>query len=163
LGHFSSELFIRKSRLNYLPLNRHDSSAVLERDPFFTGTAIVRVATTVVCRPIELVPHRVLGIAIAFDRVYFEVIADSANAKVLKAVYEEALNLTGVLTQRAQQLISVELFANIDLKHLGFHLLPNVKDEPRSRLARGVLLGARIVTAVIVGSGALLGVWGMAE
>jgi hypothetical protein len=35
-------------------------------------------------------------------------------------------------------------------------LLPNVKDEPRSRLARAVLLGARIVTAVIVGSGALL-------
>jgi hypothetical protein len=34
---------------------------------------------------------------------------------------------------------------------------PNVKDEPRTRLARAVLLGARNVTAVIVGSGALLG------
>jgi hypothetical protein len=34
--------------------------------------------------------------------------------------------------------------------------LPNVKDEPRPRLARAVLLGARIVTAVVVGSGALL-------
>jgi len=39
----------------------------------------------------------------------------------------------------------------------GALILPNVKDEPRSRLARAVLLGARIVTAVIVGSGALLG------
>jgi hypothetical protein len=36
-------------------------------------------------------------------------------------------------------------------------LLPNVQDEPRPRLARAVLLGARIVTAVVVGSGALLG------
>ncbi len=35
-------------------------------------------------------------------------------------------------------------------------ILPNVKDEPRPRLARAVLLGARIVTAVVVGSGALL-------
>ena len=34
---------------------------------------------------------------------------------------------------------------------------PNVQDEPRPRLARAVLLGARIVTAVVVGSGALLG------
>jgi hypothetical protein len=34
--------------------------------------------------------------------------------------------------------------------------LPYVKDEPRSRLARAVLLGARNVTAVIVGSSALL-------
>jgi hypothetical protein len=34
---------------------------------------------------------------------------------------------------------------------------PNVKDEPRPRLARAVLLGARIVTAVVVGSGALFG------
>jgi hypothetical protein len=38
-----------------------------------------------------------------------------------------------------------------------FDLLPNVQDEPRPRLARAVLLGARIVTAVVVGSGALLG------
>jgi len=35
--------------------------------------------------------------------------------------------------------------------------LANVKDEPRPRLARAVLLGARIVTAVVVGSGALFG------
>jgi hypothetical protein len=36
---------------------------------------------------------------------------------------------------------------------------PNVQDEPRPWLARAVLLGARIVTAMVVGSGALLGVW----
>src|SRR5688572_22399814 len=36
-------------------------------------------------------------------------------------------------------------------------LLPNVQDEPRPWLARAVLLGARIVTAMVVGSGALLG------
>ena len=35
--------------------------------------------------------------------------------------------------------------------------LPNVQDEPRPWLARAVLLGARIVTAMVVGSGALLG------
>ena len=35
---------------------------------------------------------------------------------------------------------------------------PNVKDEPRPWLARAVLLGARVVTAMVVGSGALLGV-----
>ena len=35
---------------------------------------------------------------------------------------------------------------------------PNVKDEPRPWLARAVLLGARIVTAMVVGSGALLGI-----
>jgi hypothetical protein len=35
--------------------------------------------------------------------------------------------------------------------------LPNVKDEPRPGLARAVLLGARVVTAPVVGSGALLG------
>src|SRR4051812_24449510 len=34
-------------------------------------------------------------------------------------------------------------------------VLPNVKDEPRSGLARLVLLGARDVTALTVGSGAL--------
>jgi hypothetical protein len=34
---------------------------------------------------------------------------------------------------------------------------PNVQDEPRPWLARAVLLGARIVTAMVVGSGALLG------
>ena len=33
----------------------------------------------------------------------------------------------------------------------------NVQDEPRPWLARAVLLGARIVTAMVVGSGALLG------
>jgi hypothetical protein len=37
--------------------------------------------------------------------------------------------------------------------------LPNVKDEPRPWLARLVLLGARDVTAMVVGSGALLGFW----
>jgi hypothetical protein len=36
-------------------------------------------------------------------------------------------------------------------------LLPNVQDEPRPWLARAVLLGARDVTAMVVGSGALLG------
>jgi hypothetical protein len=36
-------------------------------------------------------------------------------------------------------------------------LSPNVQDEPRPWLARAVLLGARIVTAMVVGSGALLG------
>src|SRR5690349_20856656 len=35
--------------------------------------------------------------------------------------------------------------------------LANVQDEPRPWLARAVLLGARIVTAMVVGSGALLG------
>src|SRR5687768_16012994 len=35
--------------------------------------------------------------------------------------------------------------------------LPNVQDEPRPWLARLVLLGARDVTAMVVGSGALLG------
>ena len=39
-------------------------------------------------------------------------------------------------------------------------VLPNVQDEPRPWLARLVLLGARDVTAMVVGSGALLGfVW----
>src|SRR5215216_2163552 len=37
-----------------------------------------------------------------------------------------------------------------------FHVLPNVQDEPRPWLARLVLLGARAVTAMVVGSGALL-------
>ena len=36
-------------------------------------------------------------------------------------------------------------------------LLPNVQDEPRPQLARLVLLGARGVTAVVVGSSAWLG------
>ena len=35
-------------------------------------------------------------------------------------------------------------------------LVSNVQDEPRPWLARAVLLGARIVTAMVVGSGALL-------
>jgi hypothetical protein len=35
--------------------------------------------------------------------------------------------------------------------------LANVQDEPRPWLARLVLLGARDVTAMVVGSGALLG------
>jgi hypothetical protein len=39
-------------------------------------------------------------------------------------------------------------------------VLPNVQDEPRPWLARAVLLGARIVTAMVVGSGALLGCLG---
>jgi hypothetical protein len=44
---------------------------------------------------------------------------------------------------------------------MGLLSLPNVKDEPRPWLARAVLLGARIVTAMVVGSGALFGdpVW----
>jgi hypothetical protein len=36
-------------------------------------------------------------------------------------------------------------------------ILPNVQDEPRPWLARLVLLGARDVTAMVVGSGALFG------
>src|SRR6266545_4102196 len=40
--------------------------------------------------------------------------------------------------------------------HIASDYLPNVKDEPRPWLARAVLLGARIVTAMVVGSGALL-------
>jgi hypothetical protein len=39
----------------------------------------------------------------------------------------------------------------------GARLWPNVQDEPRPWLARLVLLGARDVTAMVVGSGALLG------
>jgi hypothetical protein len=35
----------------------------------------------------------------------------------------------------------------------------NVKDEPRPWLARAVLLGARVVTDMVVGSGALLGMF----
>jgi hypothetical protein len=42
-----------------------------------------------------------------------------------------------------------------DARFISF--LPNVQDEPRPWLARAVLLGARIVTAMVVGSGALLG------
>jgi hypothetical protein len=38
-----------------------------------------------------------------------------------------------------------------------FHFLPNVQDEPRPWLARLVLLGARGVTAMVVGSGVLFG------
>src|SRR5436309_15875447 len=41
----------------------------------------------------------------------------------------------------------------------GVNFLANVKDEPRPWLARAVLLGARLVTAMVVGSGALLGVF----
>jgi len=37
--------------------------------------------------------------------------------------------------------------------------LPNVQDEPRPWLARLVLLGARGVTAMVVGSGVLFGDW----
>ena len=37
------------------------------------------------------------------------------------------------------------------------YLSPNVQDEPRPQLARLVLLGARGVTAVVVGSGAWFG------
>jgi hypothetical protein len=37
-----------------------------------------------------------------------------------------------------------------------FFSWPNVQDEPRPWLARAVLLGARIVTAMVVGSGVLL-------
>ena len=41
--------------------------------------------------------------------------------------------------------------------YYALHVLPNVKDEPRPGLARLVLLGARDVTAPVVGSGALFG------
>src|SRR5690349_683569 len=42
------------------------------------------------------------------------------------------------------------------LRHTSSALLPNVQDEPRPQPARLVLLGARDVTDVVVGSGALL-------
>jgi len=41
-----------------------------------------------------------------------------------------------------------------DTSRSGFIFLPNVQDEPRPQLARSVLLGARSVTAVVVGSSA---------
>jgi hypothetical protein len=44
----------------------------------------------------------------------------------------------------------------IAIKIIGI-ILPNVQDEPRPQLARSVRLGARSVTAVVVGSGAWLG------
>src|SRR5215207_2277354 len=48
----------------------------------------------------------------------------------------------------------------VDLRSLIGAVPPNVQDEPRPWLARLVLLGARDVTAMVVGSGALLGfVW----
>src|SRR4051812_34988621 len=47
-------------------------------------------------------------------------------------------------------------------RELDSSILPNVKDEPRPWLARAVLLGARIVTDMVVGSGALLGTSGHA-
>ena len=50
-----------------------------------------------------------------------------------------------------------ESLANCSLTGASRKLLANVKDEPRPWLARAVLLGARIVTAMVVGSGALFG------
>ena len=38
-----------------------------------------------------------------------------------------------------------------------YHIMPNVQSEPRAWLARFVLLGAQNVTAMLVGSTALLG------
>ena len=45
------------------------------------------------------------------------------------------------------------------LKTIRDTMMPNVQDEPRPWLARALLLGARIVTAMVVGSGALLGLF----
>jgi hypothetical protein len=45
----------------------------------------------------------------------------------------------------------------ISHRYLAHEILPNVQDEPRPWLARLVLLGARDVTAMVVGSGALFG------
>src|SRR5215216_7869429 len=53
--------------------------------------------------------------------------------------------------------ISILPATTLHLRMLKFG--PNVQDEPRPWLARLVLLGARGVTAMVVGSGALLGFW----
>src|SRR5687767_11701042 len=52
-----------------------------------------------------------------------------------------------------------ERIIDINVSDLGHAFLPNVQDEPRPWLARAVLLGARIVTAMVVGSGALLAIF----
>src|SRR5688500_11525585 len=55
----------------------------------------------------------------------------------------------------ASELLAVASRINITTRI--FMTLPNVQDEPRPWPARLVLLGARGVTAMVVGSGALLG------
>src|SRR5215207_1596209 len=49
------------------------------------------------------------------------------------------------------------LYFACTLRVASMGLVPNVQDEPRPWLARLVLLGARGVTAMVAGSGALLG------
>src|SRR5262245_51391793 len=55
--------------------------------------------------------------------------------------------------------VNVATFFGSSNGHSGDFISPNVQDEPRPWLARAVLLGARIVTAMVVGSGALLGLF----
>jgi hypothetical protein len=54
-------------------------------------------------------------------------------------------------------------FASVRPDRTALDLLPNVQDEPRPWLARLVLLGARGVTAMVVGSGVLLGFFTFAD
>jgi hypothetical protein len=58
---------------------------------------------------------------------------------------------------RSVDVVSARDILRNSLSEDSHRLLPNVQDEPRPWLARAVLLGARIVTAMVVGSGALLG------
>ena len=53
--------------------------------------------------------------------------------------------------------IRLRLFSRVRNVLKRRHLLANVQDEPRPQPARLVLLGARDVTDVVVGSGVLLG------
>jgi hypothetical protein len=52
----------------------------------------------------------------------------------------------------------VSVFVMVD-RNEGWPLPNNVQSEPRSYMARSVLLGARSVTCMIVGSTALFGVF----
>jgi hypothetical protein len=90
-------------------------------------------------------------------RVPIQLLFDSRD-QLLHARKNRKLRLLSayVSGKRENQTVNVLQRVFVAERH---HLLPNVKDEPRSRLARAVLLGARIVTAVVVGSGALLGFW----
>src|SRR5688500_17423317 len=67
----------------------------------------------------------------------------------------EHLLLRKNLVSHKRTLFGKELSQLVEI--LEVHVLPNVQDEPRPWPARLVLLGARGVTAMVVGSGALLG------
>jgi len=72
---------------------------------------------------------------------------------ILRRVFGEAFALRD---KKCAVLLCVEATEIFDTR--GVHLaLPNVQDEPRPWLARLVLLGARDVTAMVVGSGAWFG------